>query len=151
VSTKYLIDMSAWARLGSPFIEQSRADELADAMAGGYIHACPPFLLELGMTARNHSDYEEIMSLAGDAMPYVGLDDEIARSALAIHDHLARTSHHRVKLVDLLIAAAAARHDLTVLHMDKHYEIISERGGISFGQEWLAPADLFGGESGVQA
>ncbi len=116
VSTKYLIDMSAWARLGSPFIEQSRADELA-----------------------------------GDAMPYVGVDDEIARSALAIHDHLARTSHHRVKLVDLLIAAAAARYDLTVLHMDKHYEIISERGGISFGQEWLAPADLFGGESGVHA
>jgi predicted nucleic acid-binding protein len=144
MSTQYLMDMSAWARLGNPRLSQARSDEIADAMLAGRIHACAPFLLELGMTAVNQRDFASIMSMARAAMPYVALSDDIAQTAFAMHEHLARSSHHRVKPVDLVLAATAARHDLTVLHVDKHYDIIAKRGGVPFAHEWLGSARTLG-------
>lgn len=107
-------------------------------MIDGRIHACPPFLLELGYSARNHPDYASLMALVEDAMPLVPLTQGAVDDALRMQEQLAMSSHHRVKANDLLIAAVARGNGLTVLHMDKHYPIIAERAAGDLRVEWLA-------------
>ena len=127
MSVDYLIDMSAWARLQHPKLSRARSEHVAQAITDGRVHACPPFLLELGYSARNHPDYAALMALVHDAMPFVPLTPECV-------------AHHRVKPNDLLVAAIAADNDLTVLHFDKHYPVIAQRSGRDVRVEWLAPS-----------
>ena len=54
---------------------------------------------------------------------------------------LARTIQHQIKVPDLLIAAIAQRHQLTVLHYDKDYDKISATTGQA--TQWIAPAGTF--------
>jgi len=140
VSIEYLIDMSAWARLQHPKLSRARSEHVAQAITDGRIHACPPFLLELGYSARNHPDYAALMALVHDAMPFVPLTPECVTGALRMQEQLAASSHHRVKPNDLLLAAIAADRDLTILHFDKHYPIIAKRAGVDLRVEWLAPS-----------
>lgn len=139
MSTRYLMDMSAWARLQHPRLPTTRSEHVAQAMLDGRIHACPPFLLELGHSARNHRDYASLMALVEDAMPLVPLTEMAVDDALRMQEQLAVSSHHRVKANDLLIAAIAVENGLTVLHMDKHYPIIADRVAGELSVEWLAP------------
>lgn len=144
VSERYLIDMSAWARLLHPTLPRRRSEHVAQAMMDGRMHACPPFLLELGCTATNHSDYAGLMALVDDAMPFVPLTESAVDDARRMQENLALSSHHRVKPNDLLLAAIAIENDLTVLHFDKHYAVIAERSARDLREEWLAPATSLG-------
>lgn len=139
VSARYLMDMSAWARLQHPRLATSRSEHVARAMIEGRVHSCPPFLLELGCSARNHPDYAGLMTLVHDAMPCVPLTELAVHDALRMQEQLAMSSHHRVQPNDLLMAAIAIENDLTVLHVDKHYPIIAERAAADLRVEWLAP------------
>lgn len=139
MSVDYLIDMSAWARLQHPKLSRARSEHVARAITDGRVHACPPFLLELGYSARNHPDYAALMALVHDAMPLVPLTPECVADALRMQEQLATSSHHRVKPNDLLVAAIAADNDLTVLHFDKHFPIIAQRAGRDVRVEWLTP------------
>lgn len=139
MSVDYLIDMSAWARLQHPKLSRARSEHVAQAITDGRVHACPPFLLELGYSARNHPDYAALMALVHDAMPFVPLTPECVADALRMQEQLARSSHHRVKPNDLMVAAIAIENDLTVLHFDKHYPIIAQRASRDLRTEWLAP------------
>lgn len=144
MSVDYLIDMSAWARLQHPKLSRARSEHVAQAITEGRVHACPPFLLELGYSARNHPDYAALMALVHDAMPLVPLTPGCVADALRMQEQLATSSHHRVKPNDLLVAAIAADNDLTVLHFDKHYPIIAQRSGRDVRVEWLAPRTSLG-------
>ncbi|GAB4002197.1 hypothetical protein GCM10029992_39750 [Glycomyces albus] len=48
-----------------------------------------------------------------------------------------RSEHRTVKLPDLIIAAAAERHRVTVLHYDKDFDRIAKITGQSC--EWVVP------------
>jgi predicted nucleic acid-binding protein len=50
---------------------------------------------------------------------------------------------HRVKPVDLLIAATAAEHDLGVLHHDD-YDTIAQHTSLAFSSVWVAPHGSIG-------
>lgn len=133
-----LVDNSAWSRLRHRVLEPERAAEILDAAERGLIHVCLPFLLEAGYSARSAD--EHTATIAGlMSMPSVAIDERVEANALAAQRGLARSGHHRLTPMDLIIAALADRHDLGILHYDADYDVIRERTDLDFESVWLAP------------
>lgn len=74
-----------------------------------------------------------------DALPFLGIDEQIERRALEAQSQLARVGHHRLPSVDLIIAAIADRHRIGVLHYDNDFEVILAKTDLEFVSEWLMP------------
>jgi predicted nucleic acid-binding protein len=130
----FIADTSAWARAAHPAV----AEEWKRALAGRQIATTPIVKLELLYSTRDGSSFDE---LARDlsALRDVPLTRSVTDAALAAMRTLAhvRPLHHRVRLADLLVAAAAEDSGIGVLHYDRHYDRLSEV--MSFGSRWLAP------------
>jgi predicted nucleic acid-binding protein len=139
VTATLLLDNSAWVRLGDPALDDDRVTEIADAFEAGRVGTCLPFVLEAGYSARNAREHDDLLSELL-ALPYFAIDEEVEQRALDAQRQLARVGHHRLPPVDLLIAAAADRHRLDVLHYDRDYELIAEKTDLEFGSVWLAAA-----------
>jgi predicted nucleic acid-binding protein len=137
VTPALLLDNSAWARLGVPALTDERAEQIADALEAGEIATCLPFLLEAGYSARNALEHAELLAELR-ALPHFSIDDAVEQRALDAQLQLARTGHHRLPPVDLLIATLADRHELGVLHYDHDYDLIAEKTDLSFESVWLA-------------
>jgi predicted nucleic acid-binding protein len=137
VTGSFLIDNSAWARLGHQRLPQSRSDEVAAAIEAGQIVICLPFLLEAGYSARAAGDHRELIDELR-ALPWAPIDAGVERRAIEAQRQLARTGHHRLPPVDILLAALADHHQLGILHYDRDYDLIAERTGLRFASEWLA-------------
>ncbi len=133
-----LLDNSAWARFADPALGDDRLTELADALEAGRIATCLPFLLEAGYSARSGREHDGLLAELL-ALPRFSIDQYVERRALDAQRQLARIGHHRLPPVDLLVAALADRHDLSVLHYDHDYDVIAEKTDLSFGSEWLVP------------
>lgn len=74
---------------------------------------------------------------AVDILPQIGIDDRTAARAEEIQSALVRRGHHRGPTpVDLLIAATAELNGLTLLHYDRHFDLIADVTGQP--TEWLA-------------
>jgi predicted nucleic acid-binding protein len=120
----WLIDKSALERLhrsADPEAWTSRINR-------GLVHVTTVTLLEAGYSARSAQDLGRILTgppLA--AMPVAYLTPAIEDRALQILTALAERGHHRApSLPDILIAATAERSGLTILHVDKDFELIAE-------------------------
>jgi predicted nucleic acid-binding protein len=97
---------------------------------------CAPVLLELLYSARGSRHYAELAyELSG--VPSLSLNPPATRRALETQALLAGRSQHRGPTpMDLLIAAVAELHNLTLLHYDRHFEQIARVTGQP--TEWLA-------------
>lgn len=118
----FLVDTSALAR------RQTRAEvrqALDPLLRRGQVATCGTVDLETLYSARSPGDYQATAeSLAG--MPRAPLDEGCVGRALEVQAALAERSQHRgVQLSDLLTAACAEHADLTVLHYDADFELIS--------------------------
>ncbi|HSJ60439.1 MAG TPA: PIN domain nuclease, partial [Jiangellaceae bacterium] len=87
--------------------------------------------LEVGFSARSAADHR---SLFGEppiaSMPVEYLTPTIEDRALAIQSALADRGQHRAPSIpDLLIAATAELAELTVLHLDKDFDLIADITG----------------------
>jgi predicted nucleic acid-binding protein len=135
VTPPYLVDTSAWNRSGHV---AERWNELLEA---GELALCVPVRLELLWSARSPSDYRE---LAEDLSGFrsLSIDASAETAAARAQAALADSSHHRgPRPVDLLIAAIAEAHDVTLLHYDRHFDLIAGVTGQS--AEWIAsPGEL---------
>lgn len=120
-------DTSAWHHSGHPaVIGQWRAYLNADRIA-----ATPPMRLEVLYSARSAEDYAAIAEEL-DALQQVACGAHAFDRAMAVQRALGEKAplHHRsVKIVDLLIAAAAELAGATVWHYDADYERIAEISG----------------------
>ncbi|MBM3677639.1 MAG: PIN domain nuclease [Actinobacteria bacterium] len=129
----FLADTSAWARCSLEPVEAVWIERVD----GDMIAICSPVRLELGVSARSRSDWEMLMDEM-DSMPSVTLDPPVCRRSEEVQGLLASTGQHRgPRPMDLLIAAIAEAHDLTLLHYDRHFDLIAEVTGQPM--EWLAP------------
>jgi predicted nucleic acid-binding protein len=140
-----LIDHSVWARASDGRLAGEPRERFETALAAGELWTCPPSLLEMRYSAR---DSGQFAAIAGelDALEHAPLTSEAARAALAAQAALAETPgiSHRVKPVDLLIAAIAATTEIGVLHYDRDYDTIAEHTTLAFPSVWVAPRGSIG-------
>jgi hypothetical protein len=125
--TTWLIDKSALARLElSP-----DATEWASRIQRGIVRISTVTRLEVGYSARSGDELRAgIEQPPLTSMPVEYLTPAIEDRAVAVQAALADRGQHRAPSIpDLLIAATAEVAQLTVLHLDKAYELIAEVTG----------------------
>ncbi|MDR1999099.1 MAG: hypothetical protein LBQ06_04030 [Frankiaceae bacterium] len=99
----------------------------------GTVHVCYPTLWEIGFSAQSAADWRETIDgpFVSRLIPEYLTPRREAR-ALTVQELLAQRGHHRVASVaDLLIAAVGEGTNLTVLHVDKDFDLIAEVTGQS--------------------
>ncbi|WP_433712451.1 PIN domain nuclease [Nocardia sp. CA-084685] len=91
---------------------------------GALVAACHLTALEIGYSARSHTDY--VAKLAGQkSLVWLPVTEEVMDRALAVQGLLAERGEHRQPIPDLIIAATAEIHGATVLHVDSDYQTIA--------------------------
>lgn len=125
--TDWLIDKSALVRLGN----SPDAEEWASRIGRGLVRITTVTRLEIGHSARTAAQARAAFTTPPvAAMPIEYLTPAIEDRALEVQVLLAGKGHHRATSIpDLLIAATAELAGLTVLHLDKDFELISELTG----------------------
>lgn len=132
-----LLDTSAWARLRDGRL---RSDEVLDHIWRGRVALTEPLILEMRFSARDARDFSDIADEL-DAYPFLGLTPAATGRAIMAQAELAadRTLSHRVKPIDLLVAAAADEHRVAVLHYDHDYDLLADHTSLRFESRWVAP------------
>ena len=125
--TDWLIDTSALLRLGSC----PDAATWAERIERGLLRIATVTRLEVGYSARSGPDLRAAVRrppLA--ALPVEYQTPAIEDRALEVQMRLADQGHHRAPSVpDLIVAATAELAGLTVLHVDKDFELIANITG----------------------
>jgi predicted nucleic acid-binding protein len=121
--TGWLIDKSALVRLAA----SPDAAEWADRIGRGLVRVTTVTRLEVGYSARSGPDLRA--GLEGPplaSMPVEYLTPAIEDRAVEVLALLADRGQHRAPSIpDLIIAAAAELARLTVLHLDKDFDLIA--------------------------
>jgi predicted nucleic acid-binding protein len=119
--TKWLIDKSALNRINTA------NDEWLLRIQRGLIRISTVTLLEIGYSTRNGADHRATLCeppLSSMTVEYI--TPAIEARAVEIQMLLADRGQHRAPSVpDLLIAATAELAKLTVLHVDKDFDLIA--------------------------
>jgi predicted nucleic acid-binding protein len=132
VSVRYLLDKSALARRGKPGV-RALLDPLVQR---GLLAVTGVVEVEMLYSARNAREADLIReSLRG--FDYLPCPDEVWDRALDIRVQAIRKGNHRaLSTADLLIAATAERHRVSILHYDEDYEQIAAITGQP--HQWVA-------------
>lgn len=148
LSVRYLGDTSAVARLGVPAVQRILRPQVEE----GRVATCAILDLEAGYSARNARELEQVLEVREGAFPWVPMPDGVWNRVAAVQALLVAAGTHRgVGIPDLLIAATAEFHGLSVLHYDHDFDIIAsvtgqdtrwivERGSLESGYAALAAA-----------
>jgi predicted nucleic acid-binding protein len=125
--TDWLIDKSALVRLSA----SSEAADWAARIERGLVRITTVTRLEVGYSARSGSDLRAGMQRPPlSAMPLEYQTPAIEDRAVEVLTLLADRGQHRgPSIPDLIIAATAELSGLTVLHVDKDFEIIARVTG----------------------
>jgi predicted nucleic acid-binding protein len=122
--TDWLIDKSALVRLGG----SPDAADWASRIERGLVRIATVTRLEVGYSARSGGELRTgLVTPPLSAMPVEHLTPTIEGRALEVLTLLADRGQHRAPSIpDLIIAAAAELAGLTVLHLDKDFDLIAE-------------------------
>ncbi|MBA3799687.1 MAG: PIN domain nuclease [Geodermatophilaceae bacterium] len=125
--TGWLIDTSALARLGG----HPDAATWAERIDRGMVRISTVTRLEVGYSARSGLDLRAATARPPLAsMPVEYQTPMIEDRAVEVQTLLADSGRHRgPSLPDLIVAATAELASLTVLHVDKDFELIAEVTG----------------------
>jgi predicted nucleic acid-binding protein len=125
--SRWLIDKSAVARLHVA----AKPDEWASTIQRGLVHICAVTVLEVGYSARSAEHHRTLLNDPPIAsMPIEHLTPRIEDRAIELQALLADRGQHRAPSIpDLVIAATAELAELTILHLDKDFELIAEITG----------------------
>lgn len=127
VTTTWLIDKSALNRISDA------SDEWVSRIHRGVVRISIVTLLEVGFSTRNGDDHRSTLGEPPVSwMPLEHLTPAIEARAVEIQMLLADRGQHRAPSIpDLLIAATAELARLTVLHVDKDFDLIAAITGQS--------------------
>jgi predicted nucleic acid-binding protein len=125
--TAWLVDKSALVRLSA----SKDAELWADRISRGLLRITTMTLLEVGFSARSGPELREGFQRPPlSLMPVEFMTPAAERRAVEIQMVLADQGRHRAPSVpDLLIAAVAERSALTVLHLDRDFDLIADITG----------------------
>lgn len=120
--THYLIDKSALVHLF-----QRPQERWTSAMERALVHACSLTLLEVGVSARSGPNWRTLqqgppISLLVREHLTPAMEDRALEVQMLLAD---RGQHRAPSIPDLLIAATAELAGLTVLAVDKDYDLIA--------------------------
>jgi len=142
VTAQALLDTSAWARL-----TDGRLDPTAvlGALEAGSLGVTEPLLLEMRYSARDARSFAALTEELG-ALPLLPLTTDAVRRATVAQGELAadRRISHRVKPIDLLVAAVAHEHGVAILHYDHDYDTLADHTGLRFESRWIAARGSLG-------
>jgi predicted nucleic acid-binding protein len=130
----HLVDNSVIARSDRPVV----AAALEPKLVGGLLASCSITDLEQLFSARNGEEHRT--RCADIALRYarVPIDQSVMDRAVEVQGLLADRGQHRgANVPDLVVAAAAERARLTVLHYDADFELIATVTGQP--TEWVVP------------
>lgn len=130
-----LIDASARSRRSSPI----GAARLKGFESDNTVATCPIVTMELLYSARSKQEFAQVELTESQTRP-IQLTRSIVHSAIGALRKLSEVSdgYHRVKITDVLIAAAAEEAGADVVHYDHHFDRLSQV--LEFKSIWLAPA-----------
>ena len=135
----YLVDTSVLVRQA----KRGVADRILPLSNQALIALCPIVQMEVMAGARNPADRDRFAEWFRH-FETLTTPDHVWDRAIEVQNELVGIGLHRtVKLPDLIIAATAERHGVTVLHYDRDFERIAEVTGQPV--EWVVPpgtADL---------
>jgi predicted nucleic acid-binding protein len=125
--TGWLIDKSALVRLAV----SSDSDEWAARMERGLVRITTMTRLEVGFSARSGTDLRDSQNRPPlSFLPLEYLTPAIEDRAMEVQTVLADRGQHRAPSIpDLVVAAAAELANLTVLHVDKDFDLIADITG----------------------
>ena len=125
--TVWLVDKSAFGRL---YLAENAA-EWATRIERGLVRICTVTRLEIGYSARSAADHRLMASQPPMAsMPVEYMTPSIEDRAVEVQALLvARGQHRAPSIPDVLIAATAELAELTVLHVDKDFDLIADITG----------------------
>ncbi|HEX8095188.1 PIN domain nuclease [Jatrophihabitans sp.] len=123
-SRRWLIDKSALVRLH----ESSDASDWVSRIDRGLVRIATVTVLEVGFSARSADDLRaKLRRPPIAAMPIENMTPRGEARAIEVQELLARQGHHRAPSIpDLIIAATAELAGLSLLHVDKDFELIAE-------------------------
>ncbi|WFE32710.1 PIN domain nuclease [Micromonospora sp. WMMD975] len=127
--TSWLIDKSAYVRL--QLGQTANRDEWNARISRGLVRLSTITRLELGYSARTGEAGRRQFAIPPlSLMPVEHLTPAIEDRALEVQLLLADRGQHRAPSIpDLLIAATAEKTGLTVLAVDKHFDLIATLTG----------------------
>lgn len=108
-------------------------------MERGLLARCGLTDLEFGVSARSSADHQEFGISRGDALEYLVVPDTVWERAWQVQEALTDNGLHRsVKVPDLIIAAIAEHHRVSVMHYDHDFDRVAAITGQPV--EWVVPA-----------
>ena len=123
-----LADTSAWTNRHK---SATVAADFQERLESGGIATCEMVELELLWSARDRADFVVLREELG-ALSRASIAPAVWERAIDVFELLAAGGplhHRRVKLPDLLVAAAAESADLPVCHYDADFDVIAEVTG----------------------
>jgi predicted nucleic acid-binding protein len=135
VKVCYLLDKSAAYRTHVPGVRE----RLEPLMERGLLARCGISDLEAGVSARSVADHQGLGRYRRDALEYLSTPDTVWDRAWEVQHALAADGLHRaVKIPDLIIAAVAEHHGVSIIHYDHDFDRIAAITGQPV--EWVVPA-----------
>ena len=133
-TARYLADRSVHARLHLPAVQY----RLAPMIESGLVATCTLVDLEILFSTRAPSEYHHVSrELAG--FERLDIEQPDWQRAQEVQAALAATGRTRaVGVPDLLLAAVAERHRVTLLHYDRDFDVVAAVTGQP--SEWIVPA-----------
>ena len=86
---------------------------------------CAVIRMELLYSATSATGYEQLAQRLAELRD-LRMDSVTFATALTAQRELAQQGRHRVPTEDLLIAACAQQHGADVLHVDRHYDTLTQ-------------------------
>jgi predicted nucleic acid-binding protein len=134
MTSRYLLDKSAAYRTHVPEV-RARLEPL---MQRGLLARCGLTDLEFGVSARSAEDHRSMGIWRRDALEYLATVDGVWERAWEVQERLSANGLHRsVKVPDLIIAAVAEHHAVSVMHYDQDFDRIAAITGQP--AEWVVP------------
>lgn len=124
---RWLVDKSAYQRLA----DSPDVGLWLERLQRGLLHVAAVTVLEIGYSARGAREWQQLRQLPPlSLMPQIPSSASTEPRAIEVQGELAAHGHHRGPGVpDLLIAAIAEEQSLTILHVDRDFELIAEVTG----------------------
>jgi predicted nucleic acid-binding protein len=130
---RFMVDKSVFAGQAKPPV----AERLVPLAERGLLAVCGMVEAEMLFSVRNLSEGDRLIDRLAN-FERLSIPDTVYSRVTEVQRELIRDSLHRtVKIPDLIIAATAERHGVTVLHHDHDFDRIAKVTGQP--TEWVVP------------